>query len=78
MTGSDYLSSSSDMASLNMFVSKIYSDGQVLPIGRYDEVKISAPDCPEAGIHNLKIYFVDPFGQMPSVLQGRLDDYTLL
>lgn len=78
MTGSDYLSSSSDMASLNMFVSKIYSNGQVLPIGQYDEVKISAPDCPGAGIHNLKIYFVDPFGQMPSVRQGRLDDYTLL
>ena len=78
LAGSDYISAQSDMSSIDMYVSKLYSSGQLLDLGTYYDITISAADCQAAGTHSMRAYIVDPFSGMPSVCSGKIDDYTLL
>lgn len=78
VTGSDYIAARSDLSSIDMYVSKLYSSGRLLNLGSYYDITISAADCMAAGSHSMKAYVVDPFAGMPAVCEGRIDDYTLL
>ena len=77
VAGCDYISAQSDVSSIDMYVSKLYSSGQLLDVGAYYDIVVSAADCRAAGTHSMKAYIVDPFSGMPSVYEGKIDDYTL-
>lgn len=78
VSGCDYISVDPDMSSIRMYISKFHVNGAQLPVGNYCEVKIAASDCKTAGNHAMRVFVVDPFGGMPAVYDGRIDDYTLL
>ena len=77
VTGCEYVSSQSDLSSIKMYVGKLYSDGQLISLGSYYNLNVSAKGCPSAGTHSLRAYVVDPFRGLPSVSSSRIDDYTL-
>ena len=77
VAGCDYISAQSDVSSIDMYVSNLYSSGQLLDVGAYYDIVVSAADCLAAGTHSMKAYIVDPFSGMPSVYEGKIDDYTL-
>ena len=78
VSGCSYISADSDMSSIGMCISKLYQNGAQIPVGNYCDVKIAAADCLMAGYHAMRVFVVDPFGGMPAVCDGRIDDYTLI
>lgn len=78
VTGSSYISVNPDMSSIRMYIGRLYHNGAQIPVGNYCDVKIEASDCLLSGSHAMRVFVVDPFGGMPAVYGGRIDDYTLL
>lgn len=78
VSGSSYISVNPDMSSIKMYIGSLYQDGAQIPVGNYCDVKIKASDCLLSGTHSMRVFIVDPFGGMPAVYGGRIDDYTLL
>ena len=77
MSGCRYVSMEVGRNSMEVYLGKLYDSGKQIGLGSYYDVVVEAADCPEAGIHDMRVYVINPFnGQTEHGLE-RIDDYTL-
>lgn len=77
VSGSDYISFTPSQSSMDIYISRLYSNRNLINIGAYYNLSVKAKSCPGAGSHSLRAYIIDPFDDISMVYKGRLDDYTL-
>ena len=77
MSGCSYVSMDISRNSMGVYLGKLYDAGKQVNLGSYYDVTMKAADCAEAGIHDMRVYVINPFNGQTSHGLRRIDDYTL-
>ena len=78
VVGCDYIETDVSESSMELYIAKLYSAGELIDTGSYYQLTVAAADCRSVGTHSIRAYVVDPFDGIDPVSADDVDDYTLL